>query len=109
MPAFGSAPSGADAEVPVKGMVTLIAVCSEHCMPCKMMQPVMYKLEAEYKGRFALVCLDKDKNKELSEKFKARVTPTLVFCDKDGKEIYRHEGVMNKKSILDKLQKAGMQ
>jgi thioredoxin 1 len=73
-----------------------------------MMEPVVNKLEEEYKGRFALVCLDKDKNKELAGRFKARVTPTLVFCDKDGKEVYRHEGVMDKKSILAKLKEAGM-
>ena len=108
-PALGSAPVDPNSEVPVKGMVTVVGICSERCVPCKMMEPLLQKLEAEYRGRFALVCLDKDKNKDLAARFNARVTPTMVFFDKDGREVYRHEGVMDKNDVLATLKKAGMQ
>jgi len=108
-PANGSAPAGPNSEVPAKGMVTIVGICSEHCVPCRMMEPVLKKVEDEYKGKFALVCLDKDKNKDIAGKFKARVTPTLIFFDKDGKETHRHEGVMDKNEIVATLRKAGME
>ena len=105
-PASGS--SAGISEVPVKGMVTLVGVCAEHCVPCKMMKPVFEKLERDYRGRFALVCVDKDKDAPIAAKFNARVTPTLIFFDSAGKEVHRHEGVMDRKSVLSVLEKAGM-
>jgi thioredoxin 1 len=98
-----------NAEVPVKGMVTLVGVCAEHCVPCRMMRPVFEKLEQDYRGRFALLCVDKDKDAPIVTKLKARVTPTLIFFDSEGNEVYRHEGVMDRKSVLSVLvEKAGM-
>ena len=36
--------------VPVAGMVTLVDLGADACIPCKMMAPILAKLEKQYKG-----------------------------------------------------------
>ena len=92
--------------VPVKGMVTLVDLGATTCIPCKMMAPILAELEKEYKGKAAVVFLDVRENNEAARRFGIRAIPTQIFFDKNGKEISRHEGFLDKKSIsaqLDKL------
>jgi len=48
----------AAAEVPVKGMVTLVDLGAGEGIPCKMMAPSLAKLEKRYAGKAAVVFLD---------------------------------------------------
>ncbi len=95
-------------EVPVKGMVTMVDIGATECIPCKMMAPIMAELEKEYKGKAAILFIDVWKNREQGPRFGLRAIPTQIFYDKDGKEVYRHEGFLDKKIIVDKLQKLGV-
>ena len=87
-------------EVPVKGMVTMVDIGADKCIPCKMMAPIMKELEEEYKGKAAIIFIDVWKNREQGPRFGIRAIPTQIFYDKDGKEVQRHEGFMDKKSIV---------
>jgi len=40
-------------KVPVKGMVTMIDLGAKKCIPCKMMAPIMEKMEKEYQDKAA--------------------------------------------------------
>ena len=51
-------------QVPVKGMVTLVDVGADACIPCKMMAPILEKLEKVYQGKAAIVFIDVWKNPE---------------------------------------------
>jgi thioredoxin 1 len=95
-------------EVPVKGMVTMVDIGAMSCIPCKMMAPIMKELEEEYKGKAAIIFIDVWKNRDQGTKFGIRAIPTQIFYDKDGKEVQRHEGFMDKKSIVAVLQKLGV-
>ena len=95
-------------EVPVKGMITMLDIGADSCIPCKMMAPIMKELEEEYKGKAAIIFIDVSKNREQGTKFGIRAIPTQIFYDKDGKEVQRHEGFMDKKSIVAVLQKLGV-
>jgi thioredoxin 1 len=95
-------------QVPVKGMVTMVDIGAKQCIPCKMMAPIMEELEKEYKGRAAIVFIDVWKNREQGQKFRILSIPTQIFYDKDGKEVYRHEGFLDKKSIIAQLEKLGV-
>lgn len=97
-------------EVPVKGKVTMVDIGAKECIPCKMMAPIMEQLEKEYHetGRAAIVFIDVWKNREQGTKFGIRAIPTQIFYDKDGKEVYRHEGFMDKKEIVSRLEKLGV-
>lgn len=94
--------------VPVPGMATMVDVGADKCIPCKMMAPILKDLEEDYRGRAAIVFIDVWKNKEQGTKFNVRAIPTQIFYDKDGKEYHRHEGFLDRGSIISILEKAGV-
>jgi thioredoxin 1 len=100
--------AGPSPEIPVPGMVTLVDLGANACIPCKMMAPILEKLEKVYQGKTAVVFIDVWKNPTGAERFKIRVIPTQVFFDKKGKEVYRHEGFMSEKDIVAVLNKLGV-
>ena len=104
-PASHPQPAGV---VPVKGMVTMVDLGSESCIPCKMMMPIITKLEKAYRGKAAIVFIDVWKDKEPAKRFGIRAIPTQIFFDKGGKEVYRHTGFMGEADIVSQLKKMGV-
>jgi thioredoxin 1 len=100
---------GKPPDVPVKGMVTMIDLGANSCVPCKMMAPILEKLEKEYKGRAAIVVIDVWKDPSQSKKYGIRAIPTQIFYDKEGKEVYRHVGFMSENAIVTQLKNLGVQ
>ena len=49
------------------------------CGPCKVVGPLLEKIEADYGGRFKLVKIDSDQQQELSQAFGIRSIPTCVL------------------------------
>jgi putative thioredoxin len=49
------------------------------CGPCKVIGPILEKVETEYAGRFKLVKIDSDEQQELSQAFGIRSIPTCVL------------------------------
>ena len=94
--------------VPVKGMVTMIDLGAKSCIPCKMMAPILEKLERLYRGKAAIVFIDVWKNREQAGRFGIRVIPTQIFFNSDGKEVYRHVGFMGERDIIAQLEKMGV-
>jgi thioredoxin 1 len=91
--------------VPVPGMVTMVDLGAKACIPCKMMAPILVELEKEYKGKAAVVFIDVREDYDAAKKFGIRSIPTQIFYDKKGREVARHEGFLDKKSIADQLNK----
>lgn len=106
--AFSDVQTDAVPEVPVKGMVTMVDVGADKCIPCKMMAPILDELKEEYKGKAAIVFIDVWKNQDQAPKFKIRAIPTQIFYDRDGNEVSRHVGFMDKKSIVAMLEQLGV-
>jgi thioredoxin 1 len=94
--------------VPVKGMVTVVDLGADSCIPCKMMAPIIEKLEKNYRGKAAIVFIDVWKDKEPVKRFGIRAIPTQIFFDKEGKEVYRHTGFMGEADIIGQLKKMGV-
>jgi len=90
-------------EIPVKNMVTMVDIGSTSCIPCKMMEPVLANLTKEYQGRAAILFVDVKKDMATARKFDIRAIPTQVFFDKAGKEVWRHAGFLDQKTIEGKL------
>jgi thioredoxin 1 len=95
-------------EVPVIGQVNLVDLGSDYCLPCKMMAPILTKLEKDYKGRAAVVFINIEKFPDQAKRFGIRVIPTQVFYDKNGREVYRHEGFLSEREIVAQLKKMGV-
>ena len=95
-------------EVPVKGIVTMIDLGAKSCIPCKMMAPILEKLEKVYDGKAAIVFIDVWKHRQPAKRFRIRAIPTQIFFDQQGKEVYRHVGFMSEKAIVNQLKKMGV-
>ena len=90
--------------------VTFVELGSVNCVPCKMMQPVMDKIEKDYAGKVKVVFYDvwTDEGKPYARKYGIQAIPTQVFLDKQGKEFYRHMGFLPEENIVEVLQKQGV-
>jgi len=86
-------------------MVTMLDLGARKCIPCKMMAPILKELKKEYRGKAAIVFIDVWQHQEEVQKYRIRAIPTQIFFDKNGREVLRHVGFMDKKSIVDVLEK----
>jgi thioredoxin 1 len=77
-------------KVPVNGIVTMIDLGAKKCIPCKMMAPILEKMEKNYKRKAAIIFIDVWKNRDQAKRFSIRAIPTQIFFNKEGKEVYRH-------------------
>jgi len=74
------------------------------CGPCKVIGPLLERLEEDYNGRFKLVKIDSDQEQELSQAFGIRSIPTCVLM-MGGKPVDGFMGALPEgqlKSFLDK-------
>ena len=95
-------------KVPVNGMVTMIDLGAKSCIPCKMMAPIMEKLEKVYQDKAAIVFIDVWVNRNQAGRFGISAIPTQIFFDPQGKEVYRHVGFMGEEAITEQLKKMGV-
>jgi len=95
--------------VPDKGTVTMIDLGAKSCIPCKMMEPVMKKVEERFKGKAAIIFIDVWKHRDQARRFALRAIPTQIFFDKEGREVYRHVGFMEESDIAAKLKEMGVE
>ncbi|MFH1985960.1 MAG: thioredoxin family protein [Pseudomonadota bacterium] len=95
-------------KLPVPGMVTMIDLGAKKCIPCKMMAPILVKLEKEYSGRAAIVFIDVWENNEQAYRFKIQSIPTQIFFDADGREVFRHSGFLSEEKIKKALTQLGV-
>jgi thioredoxin 1 len=105
---LAGAPSLDFSKVPVNGMVTMIDLGAKKCIPCKMMAPIMEKMEKVYQGKAAIVFIDVWENRGQAGRFGISAIPTQIFFDPKGKEVYRHVGFMSEEAIVAQLKKMGV-
>lgn len=96
-------------KVPVKGMATILDIGAASCIPCKMMAPILEKLEKKYDGKAAVIFLDVRYHKETAISFGINGIPTQIFYDKKGNEVYRHLGFMSEAAIEAQFKKMGVE
>ena len=95
--------------VPAKGMPTLVVLGTPHCPPCIRMKPILEKIGRQYAGKAAVFPIDVGIHKEQMARFNIKAIPVEIFFNADGREVYRHLGFMDEKSILDQFRKMGLE
>jgi thioredoxin 1 len=101
-------PASVPKEIPVPGMVTMLDLGATECIPCKLMLPIMQKMEKKYEGKAAVVFIDVWKFRPAAAKFKIRAIPTQIFFNREGEEVFRHEGFLNEAAIVEQFKKMGV-
>tara|TARA_B110000902_G_C14024498_1_gene481647 strand:- start:46 stop:765 length:720 start_codon:yes stop_codon:yes gene_type:complete len=84
-----------------KNDVVLVDFSTQWCVPCKKMKPVIEEIKNENKD-VKVVFIDADINKELVKKYKIRGVPVFIVF-KNGKENFRHVGLISKNEIINKI------
>ncbi len=86
------------------GGVLLADFFATWCMPCRMLEPVIQQLAADYEGRAAVGKVDIDELRELAEEYRVQSVPTVIIF-KDGEPVETLVGVRpldTLKSALDR-------
>ena len=111
----GSKPESASEQSPmdvknqqVVKLPMLVDLGKGTCIPCKKMKPILDELKTEYEGKAVVRIIDlRDEPKE-ANRYGIRLIPTQIFFDAEGKEVFRHEGFMDKQSIKAKFAEMGV-
>ena len=74
------------------------------CGPCKVIGPLLEKLETAYEGRFKLVKIDSDQEQQLAGAFQIRSIPTCILL-KNGQPVDGFMGAMPEGKIREFLDK----
>ncbi len=78
------------------------------CIPCKAMAPILKELSEEYKDRIIIKIIEIDQDPPLTMANRIRLIPTQIFFDSKNKEVFRHEGFMDKEAIKKIFQQMGV-
>lgn len=73
------------------------------CKSCKIMGKRLEAIAKEFKEKAEVKFIDVNKEKKLVKQYKIYLIPTIVFLDKDGKEVFRKVGVLEEVVIRAKL------
>ena len=84
-------------EVPV-----LLDFYADWCGPCKVLGPVIDELAQEYEGRALVAKVNTEINPALSQHFKIKSIPTMMFINK-GELVERYSGLIPKPNIEEIL------
>lgn len=89
------------------GRPRLVDLGAQNCVPCRMMAPVLEDLRREYAGVMDVVFIDVWKDPDAGTPYGIRAIPTQIFFDREGRELFRHEGFIAKEDILAKWKGLG--
>lgn len=72
------------------------------CPPCKMMDPVVNRLEKEFRKRVKIGKINTDRNPSTRDRFDIRGVPTFIVF-RGGKEVERHVAAKSEGELRDIL------
>ena len=83
--------------------LVLVDFGAEWCIPCRKMQPIIESFEKEH-PEIKLVKIDAAVEDEIVKKYDVEELPVFVLY-KNGKEVWRQEGIVSKKELEKALKK----
>lgn len=77
---------------------TIVDFFATWCGPCKMLSPILEKVEEDSKGDFNIVKVDVDESYDVAKKYGIMSVPTMIIF-KDGDEQEKIVGLRQKNQI----------
>jgi thioredoxin len=84
------------------GKTVLVDFGAVWCPPCKAMEPVIEQLQKNNPGKFTLVKVDGGNDEAILKEYKVTQLPVFILF-KDGKSVWRKDGVAEEKEIAAQL------
>jgi thioredoxin 1 len=75
------------------------------CMPCRMLSPILEKLEKEYDGKVEFTMLNTDENPNIAARFSIFSIPTVMMFY-EGKIVNTFIGAMPESAVRHEIEKA---
>jgi thioredoxin 1 len=85
--------------------VVLVDFWAPWCMPCKMLGPIIEKLDKDYQGKAKVVKVNVDENQAVSFQYQIRAIPTVMVF-KNGQEKERIPGLLPEKALRQIMDQA---
>lgn len=87
--------------------MSLILFSADWCGPCKILKPILEKIEEEFSESHDFIKVDISEVEETTKKFNIRNIPTCVLT-KAGKEVGRFSGVKTEDQIKKILSESSL-
>lgn len=87
-----------------KNKTVLVDIGAVWCPPCKKMTPIVDSLENISNKIYKILKIDGGEQTELAKQLNATTFPTFIIY-KNGKEVWRKQGVIASKVLLEQLKK----
>jgi thioredoxin 1 len=91
-----------EAEVLQADLPVLVDFWAPWCGPCKALNPILEKVEAEVAGRVKIVKVNIDESPDISTRYSIMSIPTLLVF-KNGEVVNQLVGLVQKDKIMEKL------
>lgn len=106
-PSESSATAAPSSAPSTAARLRLVDVGADRCVPCRAMAPILEELRVQKAEQLEVIFVDAWKNPAAGASYGVQIIPTQIFYDREGKELWRHQGFLSKSDILANWKRLG--